>query len=62
MIFCVFPSILFANYLMWLDDYPMLCVGLDASFFLVGACNLLQVGVKDSPTSLRIPVMMVFRS
>ena len=59
-IFCVFPSILFAN-LMWLDDYPM-CVGLDASRFWVGPCNPLQVGVKDSPISLRIPVMMVFRS
>ena len=46
---------------MWLDDYPMLCVGLDASRFLVGACNPLQ-GVKDSPINLRIPVMMVFWS
>ena len=55
-IFCVFTSILFANYLMCLDDYPMFCLGLDdASRFFLGVCNESQVAGHGCANSLWIP-------
>ena len=55
-IFCVFTSILFANYLMCLDDYPMFCLGLDdSSRFFLGVCNESQVAGHGCANSLWIP-------